>query len=34
MRYITLKTEELEALEELCKNSTVNSIQKCSEIGI
>jgi len=30
MRYITLKTEELEALEELCKNSTDNMVRKRS----
>jgi len=31
MRYITLKTEEIEALEELHKNSTDNTVRKHSQ---
>ncbi len=31
MRYITLKTEEIEALEQVLKNSTNNTIRKRSQ---
>ena len=31
MRYITLKTEEVEALEQLCKNSSNNMVRKRSQ---